>query len=132
MPVSLHHVDDLVPHPFSLEQFGLAVQRRTGRPLALEPAPLAGAMLIRTGDTDVIIYDEAGNADQQLRLIGHEVAHLLLGHQPRERPSPFIHLDPAAIAGTFTFHGYSQADEQEADEFARLLVSTLDLGGWSP
>ena len=89
----------------------------------LEPAPLAGAMLIRTDETDLIIYDQAADADQQLRLIGHEVAHLLLGHHARERPSPFTHLDPAAVAETVTFHGYSQADEREADDFARLLLS---------
>jgi hypothetical protein len=123
MPATPHRVDDLVPHPFSLEQFRLAAERRTGRPLALEPASLAGAMLITTRDTDLIIYDQAASADQQLQLIAHEVAHLLLGHQPRERPSPFTHLDPAVVAQTVTFHGYSQADEQEADDFARLLVS---------
>jgi sortase (surface protein transpeptidase) len=122
MPATPHHVDDLVPHPFSLEQFRLAAERRTGRPLALEPAPLAGAMLITTRDTDLIIYNQRANAGQQLQLIGHEAAHLLLGHQPRERPSPFTHLDPAAVAETVTFHGYSQADEQEADDFARLLA----------
>jgi hypothetical protein len=80
-------------------------------------------MLIRTSDTDLIIYDQAAHADQQLQLIGHEVAHLLLGHQPHERPSPFTHLDPAAVAEAVTFHGYSQADEREADNFARLLLS---------
>jgi hypothetical protein len=123
MPATPHHLDDLVPHPFSLEQFRLAAERRTGRPLALEPAPLAGAMQITTRDTDLIIYDQAANPGQQLRLIAHEAAHLLLGHQPRERPSPFTHLDPAAVAETVTFHGYSQADERKAEDFAHLLVS---------
>jgi hypothetical protein len=123
MSTAPHHVDDLVPHPFSLEQFRIAVERRTGRRLVLEPAPLAGAMWIRTRDTDLIIYDQAADADQQLQLIGHEVAHLLLGHQAHERPSPFTHLDPAAVAETVTIHGYSQADEREADDFARLLLS---------
>jgi hypothetical protein len=123
MPAS-HNVDDLVPHPFSLEQFRLAVEPRTGRRLILEPAPLTGAMLISTRNIDLIIYDQAADADEQVQLIGHEVAHLLLGHQPRERPSPFARLDPAAVAETVTFHGYSQADEQEAEDFARLLVFT--------
>jgi LmbE family N-acetylglucosaminyl deacetylase len=66
----------------------LAIERRSGRRLALEPAPLAGAMLISTRDTDLIIYDQAADTDQQLQLIGHEVAHLVLGHQPHEHPSP--------------------------------------------
>jgi hypothetical protein len=124
MPASPHHMDDLVPHLFSLERFRLAIERRSGRRLVLEPAPLAGAMWIRTRDTDLIIYDQAADADQQLQAIGHEVAHLLLGHQALERPSPFAHLDPAAVAETVTFHGYSQADEQEAHDFALLLLST--------
>ena len=124
MPAGSHNVDDLVPQPFSLEQFRLAVERRTGRRLVLEPASLAGAMLVSTRDTDLIIYDQAADADQQLQLIGHEVAHLRLGHVPHERPSPFTHLAPAAVAETVTFYGYSQADEQEADDFVRLLAFT--------
>jgi hypothetical protein len=96
------------------EPKGLGLEDRCG---------LAGAMLSSTRDTDLIIYDQAADADEQLQLIGHEVAHLLLGHQPYERPSPFTHLDPATVAETVTFHGYSQADEREADDFARLLVS---------
>ena len=123
MPANPHHMDDLIPHPFSLEQFRLAVERRTGRRLVLEPAPLAGAAWVETADTDLIIYDQAADADQQLRAIGHEVAHLLLGHQAHERPSPFAHLDPATVAETVTVHGYSQADEREADDFAFLLLS---------
>ena len=124
MPATPHHADDLAPHPFTLEQFRLAVQRRTGRPLALEPAPLAGALLIRTRDTDLIIYDQAADANRQLQLIGHEAAHLLLGHQPRERPALLVHLNLATVAETVTFHGYSYTDEREAEDFAHLLVST--------
>jgi hypothetical protein len=123
MPAASHNVDDLAPQPFSLGQFRLAVEQRTGRRLALEPAPLAGAMLISTRDTDLIIYDQAADPDQHLQLIGHEIAHLLLGHQPHERPSPVTHLDPAAVAETITFHGYSQVNEREADDFARSLLS---------
>jgi hypothetical protein len=124
MPASPHPTDGLIPHPFSLEQFRLAIERRTGRHLVLEPAPLDGAALIRTPDTDLIIYDEAADPDHQLRAIGHEVAHLLLGHRPHRLPSPYTHLDPAtAAAETVTWHGYSQADEQEAADFATLLLS---------
>jgi hypothetical protein len=67
--------------------------------------------------------------DRQLILIGHEAAHMLLGHQPRERPSPspFIYLDPDVVAATVTFHNYSQADEREADEFARQLLTASHL-----
>ena len=87
MPATPHDVDDLVPHPFTLEQFRLAVERRTGRPLA-------------------------------------RAAHLLLGHQPRERPALLVHLNLATVAETVTFHGYSYTDEREAEDFAHLLVST--------
>jgi hypothetical protein len=121
MPASPHPFDDLVPHPWNLEQFRLAVEQRTGRRLALEPAPLPGAALVRTADTDLIIYDQAADDDQQLLAIGHEIAHLILGHRARERPSPFTHLDPVAV--TTAFHGYAHADEREANDFARFLVS---------
>jgi hypothetical protein len=129
MPGSRHHMDDLVPQPFSLEQFRLAVQQRTGRRLVLEPAPLGGAAWIETADTDMIIYDQAADIDQQLRAIGHEIAHLLLGHQALELPSPLVHLDPAAVAGTIAFHGYSQEDERQADDFALLLLSAAGNTG---
>ena len=124
MPATPHHLDDLVPRPWNLDQFILAVAQRTGRHLTLEPAPLDGAARISTGDTDLIIYDQAADPDQQLLAISHEIAHLLLGHRPREHPTPFTHLDPAAAADvTTTFHGYAQADEREAHDFARLLLS---------
>ena len=132
MPPIPHHADDLIPHPFSPEQFRLAVERRTGRRLVLEPAPLAGAVLIRTSDTDLVIYDQAADADQQVQVIGHKVAHLLLGHQPLAHPSPFTHLDPAAVAETITVHGYSQADEREADDFALLLLSASNVATAAP
>lgn len=128
MPASPHHADSLIPQPFSLEQFRLAVQRRTGRRLDLEPAPLDGAARISTRDTDVIIYDQAADPDQQLRAILHEAAHLLLGHRPHRLPSPYVHLDPAAVADTIVaFHGYSRADEQEAADFAARLLSAASI-----
>ena len=96
MPATPHHLDDLVPRPWNLDQFILAVAQRTGRHLTLEPAPLDGAARISTGDTDLIIYDQAAGPDQQLIAIGHEIAHLLLGHRPREHPTPFTHLNPGS------------------------------------
>jgi hypothetical protein len=127
MPSGPDDTDGLIPQPFSLEQFRHAVERRTGRNLLLEPAPLDGAARISTPDTDLIIYDETADPDQQLRAIAHEVAHLLLGHQPHRLPSPYVHLDPAAVATeTVAFHGYSRADEQEAADFAAWLMSAVE------
>jgi hypothetical protein len=64
---------------------------------------------------------------QQLHAIGHQVAHLLLGHQAAASPAAsqalLPHLDPSIVAAPLTFSCFAPEDEMAADEFASLLTA---------
>jgi hypothetical protein len=116
-----------IPRPWNLEHFRLALQARRGRALLLEPAPLpqgCAALRVTTGAADLIIYDQALDSRLQLHAIGHQLAHLILGHQGQDdRRSLFPHLDPALTAAAPVIDVYSETDEREADHFASLLIA---------
>jgi hypothetical protein len=121
-----------IPQPWNLEHFRAALEARRGRALLLEPAPLPrGCTVLRltTEAADLIIYDLALDPRRQLHAIGHQLAHLLLGHQGRNDPQfLFPHLDPVALqAMAPAILRYAEADELEADTFASLLVARANL-----
>jgi hypothetical protein len=119
---------ELPPPPWSLEEFRAAVERQRGRRLIAEPAPLSSsgsAIWIATWAADLIVYDQAAHPAQQLRSIGHQLGHMLLGHQanPGGDQSLFPHLDPDAVSAALSTSSYAQADELAAEEFATLLIT---------
>jgi hypothetical protein len=120
-----------IPQPWNLEQFRAALEARRGRALLLEPATLprgCAALRITTDAADLIIYDLAPDSRRQLHAIGHQLAHLLLGHQGRDdRQSLFPHLDPVLHATAPAISRYAEADEMEADTFASLIVARANL-----
>jgi hypothetical protein len=119
----------LPPRPWSLEELGVAVERHRGRKLILEPAPLSragSAIWIATGTADLIVYDRAADLAPRVHAVGHQLGHMLLGHQaPHDGwQSLFPHLEPAVVTRAFTISHYTQADELAADDFAALLVTS--------
>jgi hypothetical protein len=120
-----------IPRPWDLERFRLALQACRGRALLLEPAPLphgCAALRVTTSAADLIIYDQALGSRRQLHAIGHQLAHLLLGHQSQDdRQSLFPHLDSALTAMAPLIVRYSRADEAEADQFAALLIARVSI-----
>jgi hypothetical protein len=120
-----------IPRPWNLEHFRAALEASRGRALLFEPAPLprgCTALRVTTGAADLIIYDQALNPRAQLHAIGHQLAHLLLGHQGRdERESLFPHLDPVLLATAPAILRYAETDEIEADTFASLLMAKANL-----
>ena len=119
-----------IPRPWSLEHFRQALETRRGRTLLLEPAPLphgCTALRMTTGTADLVIYDQTLDSQRQLHAIGHQLAHLLLGHQGRDdRHSLFPHLDPALSATAPLISRYAESDELEADTFALLLTARVN------
>jgi hypothetical protein len=72
----------------------------------------------------LIIYDQAIDPLRQLHAIGHQLGHLLLGHQGRDNlQSLFQHLDPALAGTAPVISRYAETDELEADNFASMLVA---------
>jgi hypothetical protein len=119
-----------IPHPWNLEQFRAALESHRGRTLLLQPAALPhgwAAVRVTTAGADSIVYDQAIDPQRQLHAIGHQLGHLLLGHQGRDdRPSLFPHLDPALAATAPVISRYAKADELEADTFASMLVASAN------
>lgn len=118
----------LPPRPWSLEELGVAVERHRGRKLILEPAALSlagSAIWIATGTADLIVYDRAADPAQRVHAVGHQLGHMLLGHQALHDgwQSLFPHLEPSLAGSTFMFSRYAQADELAADDLASLLVA---------
>jgi Zn-dependent peptidase ImmA (M78 family) len=120
-----------IPQPWDLEHFRAALEARQGRPLLFEAAPLpqgCAALRVTTDAADLIIYNQALDSRRQLHAIGHQLAHLLLGHQCQDdHQSLFPHLDPALTATAPPIVRYSEADESEADHFAALLIARANL-----
>lgn len=125
--------------PSDLNSVLAAVEKRRGRPLVLTAAtmgPACNGMWIATETTDYIVYEQDTTPDNQLRIIGHEIGHMVLGHQGTPLASSdvgrlfFPNLDPAMVATSLARSAssavYSPTEELEAETFASLLLSQLD------
>jgi hypothetical protein len=87
-PLSLFR--DVIPCPWSLAEFLVNVERHRGRRLVLvaESLPLrVSGLWLTTDAADLIVYSQAASPVQQVQAIGHQVAHLLLGHQATPSPT---------------------------------------------
>src|SRR5579862_593780 len=118
---------DVIPCPWSLAEFQVNVERHRDARLVIAAASLrqgTSGLWIATATADLIIYNEAADPAQQLRAIGHQVAHLLLGHQapPSDSASRAL-LAPSLVTAVLPVSHFSSADEMAADEFAALLVA---------
>jgi hypothetical protein len=121
---------DMIPCPWSLAEFRVNVERHRDRPLVLAAVPLPrriSGLWIATATTDVIGYSQTADLGQQVRAIGHQVAHLLLGHQAMPSASAsqalFPHLAPSLVATMITISRFDPADEMAADEFGSLFTA---------
>jgi hypothetical protein len=138
-PASARSLDLLnslqIPRPWGLERFRAGLESRRGNPLqliALSLGPQHTGMWIAAPAADIILYDQDADPIRQAWVVGHHVAHMLLGHQRTARHDGtahalFPHLDLDAVTETLTLSEYSAQDEQEADTFASLLAARVQL-----
>jgi hypothetical protein len=100
------------------------VEKARGRPLLHASADLSpgnASVWIETTDVDLIVYSNAVVAAKRLRPLAHQMAHILLRHQPIASGtslSLFGHLNPALAASVPTVGCYTPADERAAEDFA--------------
>jgi hypothetical protein len=92
--------------PVELAEFEVNVARHRGRRLVLvaESLPLSvSGLWISTDIADLIVYSQTASPLQQVRAIGHQVAHLLLGHQATASSAAsqalLPHLDHGPVPG---------------------------------
>src|SRR5690349_17683563 len=76
----------LVPASGRLEDLVANVALRSGRPLRLLPFDLGRdeptGLWISTDSADYVVYPSAASAAQRTAIVCHELAHMLLQHQP--------------------------------------------------
>jgi hypothetical protein len=118
------------------------VENQRGRPFVLTAAtvaPVCNGMWIATETTDYVICEQDTTPDNQLRIIGHEIGHIVLDHQGIPLASSdmgrlfFPNLDPAMVAASLarsvSSAVYSPTEEVEAETFASLLQERIRSQG---
>lgn len=123
----------LVPSSGSLTGLVTAVSRHRGRPVEILDRTLPrndlSGLWIPQPEVDYIICAQGMAAGHKRVVVCHELAHMLLGHSPREG-----HLDAAVfapdvgagLASRFLCRqGYGNRDEADAESLATVLATTL-------
>ena len=132
----LHALLPLIPTPWSAEEFIRQVSRSRQRPIHLLPYPLTTSdptgYWIPTAATDYIVVPDTATGARRDAIIGHELAHILLGHDPRSRTirpdlpcsRPTRHRN--LFARFLPRHGYAAGIEREAETLATRLIAYLE------
>ena len=138
-----HALVQLIPTPWSAEEFIRQVSRSRQRPIHLLTYPLSTGdptgFWLFTAAADYIVVPDSATGARRDAIIGHEVAHIALGHDPQ----PFDQLDgltslapnssPELVARFLPRHGYQARIEREAETLATRLIAYIDVhSGDSP
>jgi Zn-dependent peptidase ImmA (M78 family) len=124
----------MMPETGDVDEFVQAVARYRGRRIVTLAQELGleapTGYWISTTDTEYVVYPEDSNDDQRAVIICHELAHMLLNHQPPEGSVDLGELAPSiapSIAARFlNRHGFDDAMEADAERLATQLTSELD------
>jgi len=120
-------VDDLVS----------AVGEERKRPVHLLPANLGPdaptGMWISTERGEYVVFPLDASSAERTAVICHELAHMLLGHQPEAQMDRLSQMattvapsiDPLVAQRFLYRHGYAEKVEAEAERHATVLVTQL-------
>ena len=144
---ALSTVTALLPTPWDIDVFVDRLAEHRGRPIALVPWTFEGVaastsgMFMPSGTTDYVFYDATASPARREQVIGHELGHLLLGHNPQLQDAPdgllqalAPDVSPAlarrvlALART----GYDDAHEAAAELFGTSLTQLGATAGHPP
>jgi hypothetical protein len=131
-----HTLLPLIPTPWSAEEFIRKVSRSRQRPIHLLPYPLTTSdptgYWIPTAATDYIVVPDTATGARRDAIIGHELAHILLGHAPQVSNNPAglamlaPNSPPELVARFLPRHGYAAGIEREAETLATRLIAYLE------
>lgn len=130
---AFHNALRLVPDDGDMMRFVAAVAEDQGRPITVLdcdlPSDAPSGLWLQLAEADYIVCARSVSAEHRRVVICHEIAHMLLGHQPRDGAidtssiAPSIDLDVAARF--FTRHGYEDDVEADAETLATVLAAEL-------
>jgi len=131
----------LVPASGRLDDLVENVAAATGRPVHLLAFALGRGeptgLWIATDTGNYVVYPEAASAAERTAIICHELAHILLDHEPQSEAARLDDLvatvapniDPAIARRMLARHGYGEGVEAEAEDLATRLVARLASRG---
>jgi hypothetical protein len=125
-----------VPASFDVRALCRRVAEQRGRLIHLEAVPLAPegpcGLWLSTAKTDYIFFEERTSPFHQEHIIAHELGHMLCRHGRAADPwdADSLHtllpaLDPGVVGQVLHRRHYANAEEQEAEIFASLLLQRL-------
>ncbi|MEV7217660.1 hypothetical protein AB0O31_31780 [Kitasatospora cineracea] len=125
-----------LPEPFTMDGFRTLLEARHGRPIVLEPLPVAGPDLpcglwIALPGIDVVYYEDRTSPAHRDLIVLHELGHVLCGHHGSLELSRLAalmpDLTPELVEGVLGAGrtSYDTADEQEAEMIALLLAGLV-------
>ncbi len=127
-----------IPKPFDIQRLCDLLGERRGRPIHLVPIRLPAltvcGMCVPTGEFDAIFFEQDTSPLHQLLIIGHELGHLLAGHQTTEILDPeasrllLPDLDPQLVQRSLGRSNYAAAEEREAEMIGSLLLRRARAG----
>lgn len=133
-----------LPEDWSVEEFFASMERMRGRRIIRRPLPanspvgLCGLWLARPDD-DVVLHRLSSDPTLERHVIGHEAAHMLLGHGHRASPAQLARLlmgidldcevDGSMVRAASAANGYASRDEYEAEMLATLIMTRARRGG---
>lgn len=130
----------LLPRDGSIDGFVAAVGQHRGRPVSVVDFPLDPAgpsgFWIGTTTGDYLIRSAEATPIRRAAITCHELAHMLLGHQPEVGELQGVEvitrvlapdLDTSVAARFLTRHGYEATEEGDAEAVATTLVTVAAL-----
>lgn len=136
LTAALNSLLPLIPRPWSADEFIRRVSTSRRRPIHLLTYPLStgdptGFWLSTTGADYIVVPDSATGARRDA-IIGHEIAHIVLEHDPQ----PATQLEglaalapnssPELVARFLPRHGYQAGIEREAETLATRLITYIE------
>lgn len=127
----------MVPASGLVDDLVAAVSREQNRAVHLLPADLGPeaptGMWISTDQAEYIVFPADASSAERAAVICHELAHMLLGHQPEAQVDRLSQMattvapsiDSEVAHRFLRRHGYVEKVEAEAERLATVLVTQL-------
>ncbi len=134
---TLRRTKGLIPGDGSLAGLIAGVAEHTGRNLVHVEVELAGSSVsgawIPTPNADYLLSPAGAPATRAAVVVCHEIAHIMLGHEPafhlggtlEKVQAAMTQVSPSTVQRMLARAGYTDRQERDAEYFATVLNTTL-------